>query len=56
MAAPSQLRILALTWMAYVLFNVTRKTTSVVKSRLKTELGLSAYELGAIDTGPDDLD
>lgn len=50
-ARPTQKQVLFLTWLAYVFFNVARKTTSVVKSRLQDELGLTPYELGAMDTG-----
>ena len=48
--AAAQRRVLVLTWIAYVAFNVARKITSVVKRRLQVDLSLSAYELGALDT------
>ena len=46
----AQSRVLILTWVAYVAFNVARKVTSVVKRRLQLELNLSTTLLGALDT------
>merc|ERR1711871_1921698 len=42
--------ILALTYVGYVAFNVVRKTTSVVKVKLRNDLGMSDLTLGAMDT------
>ena len=46
----AQFRVLILTWIAYVAFNVARKVISVVKRRLQLELKLSTTVLGALDT------
>ena len=43
-------RAFIVTWICYASFYLTRKPFSVVKSQLKTELGLSTAELGVIDT------
>ena len=48
--AAAQRRVLVLTWIAYVAFNVARKVTSVVKRRLQTDLALDTATLGALDT------
>ena len=38
-----QFRVLVLTWVAYVGFNIARKTVSISKRRLQLELGASVF-------------
>jgi sugar phosphate permease len=44
------MKVLAVTYVGYIALNVVRKTTSVVKSSLQSDLELSSVELGAMDT------